>query len=508
MNKVNIQGLDGKLTKIYGDECEKNVVGIIIYENNGAYFFDEEFEHPMNNEEMEALLLRGAVIKKDGAFHSPASFNNEGVSFGAAESSGKHEHDEYITEAEVDAKILAAQLPEGEIDVSSLIVDQTFDPLSSRAQSGIAVEESMSDFTVTPNFDAWSHNLVDRETLETGLWSASATAVDGIIASTSYSHTPCIDVSAYSKIAFRFKDDSFSWTKYTWGFWMYETNTVSNTNKIAVQGEWDETGGPEIVLDVPTGVKYIVLNFYSKPDKVDTRFYLKGFIGGSGEKFVNGDKIYPPINSYIRYYYGEQYQGKKWVSFGDSITAQATWQPIVAEKLGLVHVNCGVGSTCLGTPASANYLPEQAFNTDLRLDAVKAEDPDIVTILGGANDLYGGVQVGDVSEFDKELANKDRSTFLGAYSYIIENLLTWKPTLKIIILTTTFGHNNKNYAKYADASREVAHNYGLLCADLYRKTGFNSFTAKQGILLKDGIHPNDAGGARIAAVVLATFLEG
>lgn len=113
MNKVNVQGLDGKLTKIYGDECEKNVVGIVIYENNGEYFFDKGFEHHMSNEEVEALLLRGAVIEKDGVFHSPASFSNEGVSFGAAESSGNHEHDEYITEAEVDAKILAAQIPEG-----------------------------------------------------------------------------------------------------------------------------------------------------------------------------------------------------------------------------------------------------------------------------------------------------------------------------------------------------------------------------------------------------------
>lgn len=86
--KVNIQSLYDKLTMIYGDECEKNVVGMVIFENNGEYFFDEEFKHIMNNEEVEALLLRGAVIEKDGAFHSPASFNNEGVSFSTGGTGG------------------------------------------------------------------------------------------------------------------------------------------------------------------------------------------------------------------------------------------------------------------------------------------------------------------------------------------------------------------------------------------------------------------------------------
>ena len=341
------------------------------------------------------------------------------------------------------------------------------------------------------------------------MYSTNAAAVEGVVANTSYSHTPAIDISQYSKIAFRYKDSEFTWAKYNWGYWMFESGVIVNANKIDVQGAWDAEGGPEIVLDVPEGAKYIGLNLYSKPDKVDSRFYLKGFVGGEGEVFVNADRIYPPIDNYVRKYYGEQYQGKKWVSFGDSITAQNTWQPIVAEKLGLVHVNCGIGSTCLAGATEETDLPR--FWQDVRLNVVKEADPDIITILGGANDLFSYIQIGDVAEFDKVIGEKDKSTFLGAYSYIIENLLTWKPTLKIIILTTTFAHDNVDksgqcYTDFADASREVAHHYGLLCADLYRKTGFNKLT--QGTYTKDGIHPNAVGGARIAEVVIATMLEG
>lgn len=471
MKRVNIQSLYDKLTMIYGDECEKNVVGMVIFENNGEYFFDEEFKHIMNNEEVEALLLRGAVINKENSFYSPASFNSDGVQFGSSES--EHEHEEYITEAEVNRKILEAQIPEADIDLSSVL-----------------------DFTVTPNFDAWTPNLI--EGVEAGYYSGGTFKESGAI-----SHVTPIDVTRYSKI----RTYSICGESQIKSFSALGGFYDENMNQVASL-PFDAEATFPFEYTVPDRAKYVIVNIYYSVTSAPASLAVTGFVGGEGEMFVNGDKIYPPINEYVRYYYGQQYAGKKWVSFGDSITAQGTWQPIVVDRLGLIHVNCGVGSTCMGTPKSDAYLPEKAFHQDLRLDAVKAEDPDIVTILGGANDLYAQVPVGSTDEFAKALDEKDKSTFLGAYSYIIENLLTWKPTLKIIILTTTFGHNNKKYSQYADASREVAYNYGLLCADLYRKTGFNSFTAKQGILLKDSMHPNAAGGARIAEVVIATMLEG
>lgn len=420
----------------------------------------------------------------------------------------------YATIAEVDRKILEAQLPEGEVDFSALVIDQAYNAESTNAQSGVAVAEAIAPFsnvTVMPNFDAWSKNLVDRATITSGMYSTNASAVNGVLENASYSHTELIDVSSYSKIAFRYKDSEFSWTKYNWGYWVVEPGVITSANKIEVQGAWDADGGPEIILDVPAGVKYVGFNFYSKPSAVDSRFYVKGFIGGEGETFINANKIYPAVNSTVKDTLPnvEQYKGLKWVSFGDSITAQGTWQPIVADFFELEHVNCGIGSTCLGGATEETDLPR--FWQDVRLDAVKAEDPDVVTILGGANDLFSYIQVGTTDEFDKALEEKDKGTFLGAYSYIIENLLTWKPSLKIVILTTTFAHNNVDksgqcYTDFADASREIANYYGLLCADLFRKTGFNKLT--QSTYTKDGIHPNDLGGERIAHVVIGAMLEG
>lgn len=81
-NKINMSIISNKINFLYGDECEKNTVGMIIFSDGTDYFFDEKFNNKMSNEEVEALLLRGAVIFKDGKYYKPASFNDENVSFG------------------------------------------------------------------------------------------------------------------------------------------------------------------------------------------------------------------------------------------------------------------------------------------------------------------------------------------------------------------------------------------------------------------------------------------
>lgn len=82
--KVNMSGISNKIQFIYGDECEKNKVGIIIFNKDDKFFFDSDFKDSMTNEEVEALLLRGAVVNKNGKYYRPSSFNGEKVSFSDA----------------------------------------------------------------------------------------------------------------------------------------------------------------------------------------------------------------------------------------------------------------------------------------------------------------------------------------------------------------------------------------------------------------------------------------
>ena len=210
--------------------------------------------------------------------------------------------------------------------------------------------------------------------------------------------------------------------------------------------------------------------------------------------------------------------GKIWVSFGDSITAgnnlletETNWSDRVATELGCTHINCGVGSSRV-----AGYQ-STAFHTDARLDAVKNANPDIVTILGGANDLVAGYSIGTVDEFAKALEDKNKSTYLGAYSYIVENLLTWKPELDIVILGMYYAWNDgkdysetNTYTDFSNASKQLAEYYGLPFVDLHNLLGFNQFTmgeAPYNTYTRDKIHPNDNGCEKIASVVKAKFIE-
>lgn len=266
-------------------------------------------------------------------------------------------------------------------------------------------------------------------------------------------------------------------------------------------------------------------------------------------------------------YNASQFYEKKWVSFGDSITYRNTWQPDIVRMLQLSHTNCGIGSTSLSGPNMLESASLPSFWKNERLAAVKTADPDVVTILGGANDAGNTITLGTDAEFEKEMpsdaetsqgaaaysssadyavgsyctkdggryqctteisggeawnenhwkAVKNVDTFIGAYSYIVENLLTWKRTLSIVILGTTWAHNDGSastsgitYTEFSEASEKVAKYYGLPFVDLHGKTGFNKFTMGSGsnaVYSDDQIHPNVEGSKQITKLVLNSFLN-
>lgn len=187
-------------------------------------------------------------------------------------------------------------------------------------------------------------------------------------------------------------------------------------------------------------------------------------------------------------------------SYGDSITFRNSWQPYVAEYFELVHTNLGIGSTTLAyvEQYEAEY---PSFVNANRVQGVKDSNPDILTILGGTNDRHRGVTIGTNAECTKLLADKDKTTYKGALSWLIETFLTWKPTLEIVILTPLQGNWGYDYTEYVNAAKEVAHFYALPFINLFEESGISIFNAAT--YTTDGLHPNEAGGKRIADLVIS-----
>ena len=207
------------------------------------------------------------------------------------------------------------------------------------------------------------------------------------------------------------------------------------------------------------------------------------------------------------------WNGKIWVGFGASMVAQSSsyvglkWSPMVEAATGLVFKNCGIG----GTPLAGDDT--NAFWK--RIQPVIDYNPDVVTILGGYNDLYYDIPLGTSAEFDKAVAEKDCETFLGAYSYIVETLLNWKKSLRIVLMTPSYAHTNGadhtpgiglTYKDYADATIQVAEYYCLPVIDLYRNMGINKLTQGTTYTRGDKIHWN-ARASQIAASLVIAKLE-
>lgn len=208
---------------------------------------------------------------------------------------------------------------------------------------------------------------------------------------------------------------------------------------------------------------------------------------------------------------------KKYIAYGDSITrgigvnfvgGEKRWTDYLVERYNIPeHINMGVGYSSLAMKETYSEIP---MSHDDRLNVLIAQTPDIVTILGGANDYIFNIPIGT----EDDVTNKNRYTFKGAYAYIIDKILTAKPDTTIILLGM-FKNTMGDYAEgkgaypledYATATKEIAEYYGLPFVDL-NECGFNSynFNTTNGVFSTDGIHPNAEGTKRIAMVVSKWF---
>lgn len=283
--------------------------------------------------------------------------------------------------------------------------------------------------------------------------------------------------------------------------------------QITVQQDFDENN--RFVFTASENDKYIVINTYD----CESAQFGENRAENICKSINIGDAVFDGKHDITLKGMGivDRSIKKKFIAYGDSITLGVgiayargvkRWTEYLVERYNIPeHINLGVGYSSL---AMKEKYSETPMSHDDRLNSLIAESPDIVTILGGANDYIFNIPIGT----DEDVTNKNRYTFKGAYAYIIDKLLSAKPDTVILLLgmftnaVGMYGEGKGAYPlkAYATATKEIAEYYGLPFVDL-NECGFNqyNFNDTNGIFSSDGIHPNAEGTKRIAMVVSRWF---
>lgn len=206
-----------------------------------------------------------------------------------------------------------------------------------------------------------------------------------------------------------------------------------------------------------------------------------------------------------------KFEGKSLVTIGDSITAQdgkafgdsnivaKGYQSIMKEILGFNNsINLGVS----GSPVAYGTANGEGLSNIFK--DYSLGDIDYIVIAAGTNDFRLDVPIGNENQISS--GSKNRATFYGAYSKLVEDIKKNNPNAVIQLWTPIFRNNsgydiymkNKSGHKleeYVEAIKKIAKYNGLTVCNMYMESGINSGNYKT--FTYDGLHPNNKGYQQI-----------
>ena len=211
--------------------------------------------------------------------------------------------------------------------------------------------------------------------------------------------------------------------------------------------------------------------------------------------------------------------GKKIAFLGDSITEgcgtsslEHTFWNVLGQKTGAQVFGYGIGGTRIA-PQRVPSDPRADQDFISRVDGM-IPDADVVVVFGGTNDFgHGDAPFGTRGDQTSE-------TFCGALHVLFTKLYERYPAAQLVVMTPThrlsetdsvmneFGvRRSGNLRAYVQAIRDAAEDFAVPVLDLFRVSGIQpSVPALREACMPDGLHPNDAGHAKIADKLIG-FLQ-
>ena len=211
--------------------------------------------------------------------------------------------------------------------------------------------------------------------------------------------------------------------------------------------------------------------------------------------------------------------GKKIAFLGDSITEgcgtsslEHTFWNVLGQKTGAQVFGYGIGGTRIA-PQRVPSDPRADQDFISRVDGM-IPDADVVVVFGGTNDFgHGDAPFGTRGDQTSE-------TFCGALHVLFTKRYERYPAAQLVVMTPThrlsetdsvmneFGvRRSGNLRAYVQAIRDAAEDFAVPVLDLFRVSGIQpSVPALREAYMPDGLHPNDAGHAKIADKLIG-FLQ-
>ena len=208
---------------------------------------------------------------------------------------------------------------------------------------------------------------------------------------------------------------------------------------------------------------------------------------------------------------GKDYTGKKFVTFGDSITWYDGHHQSGVDVKGYQYYLRQTGFTVTNKGVSgASIAYHSGGYTDIceTVLATDCSDYDYAFVAGGVNDYQSFYSsIGQLAS-----SNYNNTTVIGALQIIIEKIVTDKPGIKLFLMTPMREHYNgtncdstnsagNTLADYADAIKLTAKRYSIPVLDFNVMSGVNE--TNMSTLTIDNLHLNNAGYAFVSNKLLS-----
>lgn len=224
-------------------------------------------------------------------------------------------------------------------------------------------------------------------------------------------------------------------------------------------------------------------------------------------------------------------EDKEWAGLGDSITygfiprnytgypgQLFSYLPLVCSKIGMTAKNYGMSGSTIAYHSTRNPMCERY--TEM------TDDADIITVMGGTNDIRNGIQLGTINDSTNE-------TFYGALKILAQGLydkyyinqgiekgknkhiIFFTPIKLLQSSSNIIGGTGVNYnlEPWCNAIKEVAKMYSFPVIDLQNISQLNpalsqiikgnteSYTETYNPYMTDGTHPTQEGHEILANII-------